>query len=373
MPRGLVDFDDFSIDAEPTEAEEPESAPHTAWLAPARGDADDRFVARDADEWVVYDNAPPEDRPYVRIALHEEPAARRCCPEAETARLQPQRYGPPFLMGTSLPGLVEALAPPQDKPGLPMGGRRALTFSDSRQGTARLAAKLQQEAERTLTRAFLYHSVQQDTGPDPEERAKLEKKLALYEANDPDDWADEIAELRRKLDSGGEPLPWRDLVQRFADQPELRDFAAEVWAPRLRGGQEMADDPEQLAEMLLFRELFRRPKVQNNAETMGLVRLSFPELERKARSSVPRVWTDAGLGVEDWVGLALAAVDFRFRENFAVNLTSLIMAQWINPRAPGQRSIYAASTRRSDVTDHNPLFWPSPKPWSNRPSRLHLT
>ena len=371
MPRGLVDFDDFSIDAEPTDAEEPESAPHTAWLAPARGDANDRFVARDADAWAVYDNAPPEDRPHVRIALYETPIERRCCPEAETARLQPQRYGPPFLMGTSLPGLVEALAPPQDEPGLPMGGRRALTFSDSRQGTARLAAKLQQEAERTLTRAFLYHAVQQDTGPDPEERAKLEKKIALYEANDPDDWADEIAELRRKLDSAGEPLPWRDLVQRFADQPELRNFAAEVWAPRLRGGQEMADDPEQLAEMLLFRELFRRPKVQNNAETMGLVRLSFPELERKARSSVPRVWTDAGLGIEDWIGLALAAVDFRFRENFAINLLSAPMARWINPRAPGQRSIYAVSTRRSDVTEQNPQFWPSPRPRRNRPSRLH--
>lgn len=371
MPRGLIDFDDFSIDAEPAEAEQPERRPHIAWLAPAQGGADDRFVADDGDAWAIYDNAPPRDRSHIRIALYDEPGARLCCPEAETARLQPQRYGPPFFMGTALPGLVEALAPPQDAPGLPMGGRRALTFSDSRQGTARLAAKLQQEAERALTRSFLYHSVQQDTGPDPEERAKLERKLSKYEADDPEEWADEIANIRRKLGNSGEPLPWRDLVQRFADQPELRDFAAEVWAPRLRGGQEMADDPAKLAEMLLFRELFRRPKVQNNAETMGLVRLSFPRLEFKARSSVPRVWIDAGLGVEDWVGLALSAVDFRFRQNLAVKLPSSTMAQWINPRAPGQRSVYPASTRRSEITEQQPLFWPSSQPHSDRPSRLH--
>jgi hypothetical protein len=43
-----------------------------------------------------------------------------------------------------------------------MGGRRAITFSDSRQGVARLAAKLQQDAERTLARAFLYHAEQEE-------------------------------------------------------------------------------------------------------------------------------------------------------------------------------------------------------------------
>lgn len=49
---------------------------------------------------------------------------------------------------------------PEQVPGLPAGGRRALTFTDSRQGVARLAAKLQQDAERSLTRAFVWHRVQ---------------------------------------------------------------------------------------------------------------------------------------------------------------------------------------------------------------------
>ena len=76
-----------------------------------------------------------------------------------------------------LPDILERLAPPLPQLGLPMGGRRAITFSDSRQGVARLAAKLQQDAERTLTRAFLYHAIQEGQGPSGEERARLEKML----------------------------------------------------------------------------------------------------------------------------------------------------------------------------------------------------
>jgi hypothetical protein len=75
---------------------------------------------------------------------------------------------PPSSSAICFPILLEALAPPLEKTGLAMGGRRALSFSDSRQGTARLAAKMQQEAERTLTRAFLYHAVQEQRGLAPE-------------------------------------------------------------------------------------------------------------------------------------------------------------------------------------------------------------
>ena len=85
-----------------------------------------------------------------------------------------------------MPALIESMAKPLDEPGRPLGGRRALTFSDSRQGTARLAAKLQQDAERSLTRAFLYHSVQEGKRLDESERAELERKRNLFlKLNDP--------------------------------------------------------------------------------------------------------------------------------------------------------------------------------------------
>jgi DEAD/DEAH box helicase domain-containing protein len=172
VPLRAGDIDDFAVDAEPDPEEATVVARDRVLLGPTRGTVRDRFVQ--LDNGVIFDNAPPEGARWTTLALIEDETARNCCDGAADARLQPLRFGPPFFLGNAIPMLLEALAAPLDQPGLPMGGRRALSFSDSRQGTARLAAKLQQEAERTLTRAFLYHAAQEDRGPEGEERARLD-------------------------------------------------------------------------------------------------------------------------------------------------------------------------------------------------------
>ena len=195
-----------------------------------------------------------------------------------------------------------------------------------------MAAKLQQDAERNLTRAFLYHAVQEDRGPEGEERTKLEKRLASFrKINDPE-FADDIRSIEAQLAGNAVPIPWTELVDRFAQQSELREFATDVWRERARGGREMANEPSKLAEMFLYRELFRRPKVQNNAETMGLLRLSFPKLEEKALVRLPRALEDAGIDADGWLGLALTAVDFVFRDQLATRITPDWMIRFVSPR-----------------------------------------
>jgi DEAD/DEAH box helicase domain-containing protein len=72
----------------------------------------------------------------------------------------PIRVGAPFLLGTAIPTLLEAMPPLTDGPDpRPLDGRRLITFTDSRQGTARIAIKLQQESERDYVRSLLYHSL----------------------------------------------------------------------------------------------------------------------------------------------------------------------------------------------------------------------
>ena len=403
VPHRAIEMDDFAVDAEPEgsdDADGDESSPREethavepgpgnaddaedveddsppqpraavrspALLAAARGDATDRFLR--LDDGVVFDNAPPANARWARIVLIEEEAARDCCAAARTARLAPQRYGPPFLMGTALPVSMEALAPPVDEPGRPLNGRRALTFSDSRQGTARLAAKLQQDAERNLTRAFLYHAVQENRGPDDEERARLEAKLDKYRRiNDPT-FAEEVLSIERQLSGAAEPIPWTGLVNALSQQHELRDFATDVWRER-SGGRDMTDDPAKLAEMFLYRELFRRPKVQNNAETLGLVRLSFPTLEKRANATVPRVLARTGVDAEGWTALALAAVDFVFRARLAIRLPHDWMMPFVSPRSAQRSSICPQGLARSERPADS-RAWPSPIPHAGRPSRLH--
>ncbi len=66
-------------------------------------------------------------------------------------QFRPGRIGAPFLLQTAIPLLLDQVQPLPRRAGehaLPLGGRRLIAFTDSRQGTARIAARLQQEAER---------------------------------------------------------------------------------------------------------------------------------------------------------------------------------------------------------------------------------
>ncbi len=380
MPIQPGQVDDFSVDEEPDDSDQDGDNSSqaagivvhgTAVLSPPLGTDDDRYLR--LQDGVVFDNNPPSDDRWVRVSLLEDQeAARACCPGAVNARLAPQRYGPPFFMGVAMPSLIESLAAPMDVAGRPLGGRRALTFSDSRQGTARLAAKLQQDAERNLTRSFLYHSVQEGAVLGDAERQKSEEQRErLLAANDPV-LADLLQTIEEKLDGKTKPVPWPALVENFAQQHELREFTTEVWRERAGGGSELAEDPRKLSEMFLYRELLRRPKVQNNAETMGLVRLSFPDLERKAPLTMPSELVATGADNETWLGLALAAIDFVFRESLAVRLSSETrLMRFVSPRTGRRTGSICRPGLAVPDRPRNSRPWPGPVPAMGRPSRLH--
>lgn len=374
VPLRALETDDFSVDAEP-DAESDDDQDAVAYgrgmLLPGRKDAGDQFLR--LEDGMIFDNTPPSDARWVSIVLKEDETERDCCPgsNSENSRLAPQRYGPPFFMGVAMPASIESLAQPFGESGRPMGGRRALTFSDSRQGTARLAAKLQQDSERSLTRAFLYHYVQENKALKGEERVKLEERLEKFEKlNDPI-FAEYKEDIEKELLGQTKPIEWKQLIERFAQHEELREFATEVWRERAIGGREMADDPEKLAEMFLYRELLRRSKVQNSAETMGLVRLSFPDLETKARACIPHVLAEVGLDEAGWKGVTMAAIDFVFRDRWAVNLSSNWMMSLVKHRWGGQYSSVCPYGRDPSDRPANSRPWPGPIPQLGRPSRLH--
>ena len=119
--------------------------------------------------------------------LCEEHNGPRACPHCSPAGrkgselIRPLRFGAPFILGNAAPILLEGVEPAKAAAGekLPSAGRRLLSFTDSRQGTARMAAKLQIESERNFVRSFVYHQVQASMRPAPgaeEEIAKIESR-----------------------------------------------------------------------------------------------------------------------------------------------------------------------------------------------------
>ena len=361
--------DDFALDAEPEEDESPTGPVGTGWLASASQAGGWRGWLAEDGRW--FDNVSPEGARAWELRLVDRSEDRACCSSAPRARLMGFRYGPAFLIGSTLPGLLDDLVPPEGKVGLPFGGRRAISFSDSRQGVARLAAKLQQEAERSLTRAFLWHRVQEGQGGDPVQIEALRRKITAMEAAGLSDLA---LDDRRKLDdltgTAAAPIPWETLVQGLAAHPDVGEFAGAIWKGRSIG-ETVAGDPAKLAEMFLYRELFRRPRVQNNPETLGLMRLTFPKMEERARlDGPPQPLKEAGFDAEGWSGLGQAAVDMVFRNNFAIHLETRDLARLVNPRQPGLRSVFSADMRRDEVRTKDAIFWPRPVSPSGRTTRL---
>ncbi|QEW21111.1 ATP-dependent helicase [Marinibacterium anthonyi] len=330
--------DDFRLDVEPGEDSDGTSASETRVIGPVKHGYKQEClrhtdsVLRDIDT----------DEPG-HSNLHVcEPDKRGCCANAhfERSRVAVQRFGSPFLLGNAIPQLLEALPRPDGIDGpAPLGGRRLLSFTDSRQGTARFAAKLQQEAERGLTRAAIWHAVQGKAAGDPEKAAELRGQVALMRSNPA--FASMLPDAEAKLaeaEGGLAPVSWNEMINTLADVPDLRSFAGDVWQGRGAshpfGGLTLAKEPAALARMLLLREVFRRPKLQNNVETMGLARLCWPQLERQMASDVPAALREAGHEAPVWVALGLAAIDLAFRNRLAVQMerTPVDLAHWISPR-----------------------------------------
>jgi DEAD/DEAH box helicase domain-containing protein len=255
------------------------------------------------------------------------------CGEVERAEgevLRPARGGAPFFLNVAIPTLLEASPEmdPVDGRHLPWRGRRTLTFSDSRQGTARFALMAQNESERNYVRSWAYHKVSSARrGPVPTEVEKLQKQieeLAPLAANPT--LAGILVGLKDALakasvERPGE-VPWPEAVRALAQTTEVKDWLPAVWRDR---DDEL--DATALASLLLYREFFRRPQRQNSLETLGLVALRYPRLER---AEAPAAWRARGLDVAAWRSFLEVAVDHFVRGQSAVMVDDRF-SRWMGP------------------------------------------
>ena len=237
--------------------------------------------------------------------------------------MRPFRFGAPFLIGNAAPVLLEGV-PRREPDGKaayrpPAEGRQLLSFTDSRQGTARFAANLQTNSERGFVRGYLYHAVQGSMTGQGFLTPEVEKLRGLIEEMEKaaaDALAAVIAEKKRELEAMLEApatgLPWAEMRTKLAAMPEVLHWMTRVWSLR----DTRYKNPDDFAQFLLLREFNRRPRRGNTAETMGLVRLRFSQIENIR--SIPDPLRSAGKSLADWKGLLYAIVDMTVRGNAAI-------------------------------------------------------
>lgn len=254
-----------------------------------------------------------------------------CCGGAASPFEQYRKpmLGAPFLLGNIIPTLLEYCPEGEHPNDAPMRGRRMITFTDSRQGTARIAAQLQQEAERNALRSAVYRRlVLAEAAVDPEDAA-AEKRLSDYNAilallppGSPQALAIEqmVRTDQEKLSQGpgGKAVKQADLVQWLATQaPDIGQWIHRYYEEsdsHFKSGR----GKELLVEILMCREFARRPKRQNSLETMGLAEVEYPKLANVVhrRTAVEQ----AGLALPDWKDFLKICLDFHVRQSFCLNL-----------------------------------------------------
>ncbi len=272
--------------------------------------------------------------------------------------------GAPFLMSQLVPTILGRLTPnsASNEP-LPFRGRQMITFTDARQGTARHAANIQIASERSYTRSFLYHFVQERPPVDEDKLAQLKTRIERLRASgDPELIAmiPDLEEQVRAASGGSSAKPWPSLVQRLAGQDTVGAFLKEVWEPR----EESFGEPAKLAEFLLYREIMRRPVKANSAETLGLVQLLMPE--DTVQTSLPPAASRLGLGISDWRDLLRLLLTHFLRTNVILDFPARQWMRWIDRR----QSQIAVQRRRDRNTSYSKFvrFWPGP--YGKSPTRV---
>jgi hypothetical protein len=298
-----------------------------------------------------------------------------CCPCCKTRDRQgmlfrPVRLGAPFLLQTAIPTLLHHLPSYSKRASdLPFDGRRLISFTDSRQGTARFAAKLQLETERDFVRSLLYHSVADRACPVNgqavdqlrHEIAALEQAIQESPSLGPQ-LTKTLAERRSKLQNASKPvlgrLSWHEAQDKLLTAPHFTRWLLPPLHDQTFGLRD-----RQLAELCLWREFFLRPKRQFSLETMGLLRLDYPAVAKI--TSVPAVAAQHQVTLQEWQSLVRMTLDFQIRVRKSVAIPR-DMLRWIG--YPGVPTVTIGPEQRK--TQKFQLTWPSTRTVVTRRSRL---
>lgn len=237
---------------------------------------------------------------------------------------QEARIGAPFSLGIILPTLLE-FAPDGEKPAEhPYRGRRLLTFNDSRQGTARIAAKLQQESERDRIRGLVYHIALRDgIKISSKEVQALKDEIAGFEnilAHIPEQGR---AFIKQQMESKQEqlarlslptPIKFDEMVRIISSHGSEFDLMLNHY--RSNVSYESFTDTiggTRLAQMFLVREFGRRPKRLNNLESMGMVAVVYPALQSVTQPH-------PGFTLEQWQSFLKISLDFFVRAGGSLDI-----------------------------------------------------
>lgn len=199
-------------------------------------------------------------------------------------------------------------------------GKKYITFTDNRQGSARSAMGINQDVERSWIRSSIFHKLA-DMRIDKIEPCELTEYAKqsyiffkeMYEKNQlPPIMQSELLRLEAII-NGAQVIPestevaWNEIIQTLENNSELRKLFTHLRDAR---GSGICNNANAYLKALLVDQFGWIPKRANSLENMGIVRLVYPDLKR---AKCPILLLEKGCKNEDWQDFLKICLDYLIR------------------------------------------------------------
>lgn len=202
-------------------------------------------------------------------------------------------------------------------------GRKYISFTDSRQGTAKISALINIDSERDWIRYQVYHFLLKklkankiDSSRDEllTERAKLvvelENTLPFRKSRIQED-INLIDSALSQNDEDSNLLTsrasWREIIDHIKEKNDFK-----VLFRKSARGNDLAIENETYAKALLYDQFARRIPRERSLENLGLVNIIYPALDNII---LPKIAEKLNISKDEWLSLLKIAVDFIIRSN----------------------------------------------------------
>ncbi len=202
-------------------------------------------------------------------------------------------------------------------------GRKYISFTDSRQGTAKISALINIDSESDWIRYQVYHYLlkklkdnQVDASNDEllQARAMYVKQLDEAPAFMKKKIEKDIADINERISSGNKGSlsnsrsSWKEIISYVIDKNDFKT----LFKKGARGNN-LAIENETYAKSLLYDQFARRIPRERSLENLGLVNVIYPKLDDAA---LPDIASKLGILKNEWHSLLKVAADYIIRYNF---------------------------------------------------------
>ena len=256
-------------------------------------------------------------------------------------------------------------------------GHKYISFTDSRQGAAKISALLNIDSERNWLRSQIFHllsekrkdgmlSNSEEYSPDQINQAiqQLKSELETCLPILKDSKLKEIAKLERIIKSNGIPdvsqsrMTWDELYKKIEIKNELKTLFFNSKRIIDNNGQGI----NSYLKALLFDQFARRLPRERSMENLGIVSIVYPELEK---TNVPTIAKALDISHSEWHALLKIAVDYIVRYYFHFFIPNDIR-EYLTTR------LYSVQIYDSETDIIKVKKWPKFNKNSTKQNRLNL-